>query len=79
MCKVILVAGLVAIMTYPALGQSHDPSIGSGNIDRTVITAPVGHRQPRAVDVPATNVEDNGSAYARDRKLDRVLRICRGC
>jgi hypothetical protein len=30
MCKGILVAGLVAIATYPALGQSHDPSTGSG-------------------------------------------------
>ena len=79
MCKGILVAGLVAIATYPALGQSHDPSTGSGNIDRTVITAPAGHRQPRAVDVPLTTLEDSGSAYARDRKLDRALKICRGC
>jgi len=42
MRKLILVVTLVAITTCPALAQSHDPSIGSGNIDRTVITAPLG-------------------------------------
>jgi hypothetical protein len=68
---------LAVIMASPALAQSHDPSIGTGNIDRSVITAPVGHRQPRASDVP--KIGENPSAYARDRKLDRALQICRGC
>jgi hypothetical protein len=68
---------LAVIMASPALAQSHDPSIGTGNIDRSVITAPVGHRQPRASDVP--KIGDNPSASARDRKLDRALQICRGC
>jgi hypothetical protein len=68
---------LAVIMASPALAQSHDPSIGTGNIDRSVITAPVGHRQPRASDVP--KIGDNPPAYARDRKLDRALQICRGC
>jgi hypothetical protein len=72
---VLLVATALA---SPALAQSHDPSLGSGNIDRSDMTAPIGHRQPRARDVPATNV-DNASAYVRDSKLDRVMRICRGC
>jgi hypothetical protein len=63
----------------PAFAQSHDPSIGSGNIDRSAMTAPVGHRQPRARDVPPTNIGNNPSAYARDPKLERALRsICRG-
>lgn len=71
---------LATIVASPALAQSHDPSIGSGNIDRSAITAPVGHRQPRAADVPRTNMGDNPSAYARDPKLERALRsICRGC
>jgi hypothetical protein len=68
---------LAVIMALPALAQSHDPSIGTGNIDRSVITAPVGHRQPRASDVP--KIGDSPSASARDRKLDRALQICRGC
>jgi len=75
----IAVVVLATIVVSPALAQSHDPSTGSGNIDRSVITAPVGHRQPRAGDVQANNIGDNPSAYARDPKFHRVLRICRGC
>jgi hypothetical protein len=75
----VAIAVFAVIVASPALAQSHDPSIGSGNVDRSVITAPVGHRQPRAGDVPPTSIGDNRSAYARDSKLDRVLRICRGC
>jgi hypothetical protein len=75
----IVAVVLATVVASPASGQSHDPSIGSGNIDRSVITAPVGHRQPRAGDVP-TKIGDNPSAYAREPKLDRALRsICRGC
>jgi hypothetical protein len=79
----VAVVILATIVASPALAQSHDPSIGSGNIDRSTITAPVGHRQPRAADVPRTS--DNPTAYARDPyardpKLERALRsICRGC
>jgi hypothetical protein len=73
----IAVVFLAAALASPAMAQSHDPSLGSGNIDRSQMTAPVGHRQPRASDVPATN--NNTSAYARDPKLERALRICRGC
>jgi len=36
---------LATIVISQALAQSHDSSIGSGNIDRPIITAPVGHRQ----------------------------------
>jgi len=76
----VAVVVLATIVAPPALAQSHDPSIGSGNIDRPAITAPVGHRQPRAADVPRTNTGDNPPAYARDPKLERALRsICRGC
>jgi hypothetical protein len=72
---VVVLAGVVA---SPALAQSHDPSTGS--INKPVITAPVGHRQPRAADVPATNIGDDLSAYPRDAEIDRVLRsICRRC
>jgi hypothetical protein len=71
----IAVVVLATIVASPALAQSNDPSLGTGNIDRSVIPAPVGHRQPRAADVP--KISDNPSA--QDRKLDRALRICRGC
>jgi hypothetical protein len=47
----------------------------------TVPQAPVGHRQPRASDLPpesqraATETERS----VRDRELDKILQICRGC
>lgn len=41
--------------------------------------APVGHRQPKASDVPA-NAENNYSESAQDKELDRKIKsICRGC
>jgi len=41
--------------------------------------APVGHRQPRARDVPS-GVQDNyGVRSLEDEAIDRKLRICRDC
>jgi hypothetical protein len=41
--------------------------------------APIGHRQPRAKDVPA-RLEDNlGVRSPEDEAIDRELRICRDC
>lgn len=50
-------------------------------IPSTVPQAPVGHRQPKLSDLPpesrgaATNTERS----QRDRELDKILEICRGC
>lgn len=43
--------------------------------------APIGHRQPRASDVPANTARTTGEEQQiqRDRELDKELRICRGC
>jgi hypothetical protein len=38
--------------------------------------APVGHRQPRAADVPP---ETGTTVLPGQKKLDRELRICRDC
>jgi hypothetical protein len=47
----------------------------------TTVTAPVGHRQPRAGDVPQeTGSNDPGKIDAQDRELDRLIKgICKGC
>lgn len=46
---------------------------------RSVPQAPIGHRQPRAADVPAAQ-EKNYTESAEDRALDRKIKsICRGC
>jgi hypothetical protein len=45
-----------------------------------IIGAPVGHRQPRAADIPAT--EKSAAEQLEEKQtaeLNRRLRICRGC
>ncbi|MDB5620280.1 hypothetical protein [Tardiphaga sp.] len=43
--------------------------------------APIGHRQPRAGDVPSeTGTADPRKIDAQDRDLDRMIKgICKGC
>lgn len=43
------------------------------------IGAPVGHRQPRARDVPSENPGDLDHIGEEDAAVDRKLNICRGC
>ena len=42
-------------------------------------TAPVGHRQPNASNVPANVLREEQSMEAEETKLDKELKICRGC
>lgn len=42
-------------------------------------TAPIGHRQPNASNVPANVLREEQSMDAEDTKLDKELNICRGC
>jgi hypothetical protein len=46
---------------------------------RLVGSAPVGHRQPHASDVPSENPNDLEHIMAEDAAVDRKLNICRGC
>ena len=46
---------------------------------RLVGEAPVGHRQPRARDVPPQNPSDLERLTEEDAAVDRKLIICRGC
>ena len=44
--------------------------------------APIGHRQPRAADVPKETPSDAAEIRQErksERKLDRALQFCRGC
>jgi len=41
--------------------------------------APIGHRQPRAKDVPSWIEENLGTRSPEDEAIDRKLRICRDC
>jgi hypothetical protein len=47
---------------------------------RLIGGAPVGHRQPRASDVPSENPNDLDYISAEDAGVDRKINnICRGC
>ena len=46
---------------------------------RSIGGAPVGHRQPRASDVPSGSPNDLDHIGAEDAAVDRKLVICRGC
>jgi hypothetical protein len=62
-------------------GSAQTTGEGDDNWGRssTGIEAPIGHRQPRAKDVPA-RIEDNlGVRSPEDDAIDRKLRICRDC
>jgi hypothetical protein len=42
--------------------------------------APVGHRQPRATDIPASAAPSQQMTDPEDANIDRIIRgICRGC
>jgi hypothetical protein len=46
-----------------------------------VLPAPVGHRQPRAADLPAVIPKHPSDAWIErlNRELDRKLKICSNC
>jgi hypothetical protein len=47
---------------------------------RLIGSAPIGHRQPRASDVPSENPNDLDYIGAEDAAVDRKINnICRGC
>ncbi|PJG52703.1 hypothetical protein CVM73_24010 [Bradyrhizobium forestalis] len=85
MKKIMLAASLVVLLGGAAVAQtggSKGSSTSGGAIPGTVLPAPVGHRQPRAADVPSEkNLSNpNTPANKEDAELDRKIKsICRGC
>jgi hypothetical protein len=84
MQKLIMSMALLVLMGGPvALAQtgSKNGSSGAANQSQTR-EAPIGHRQPRADQVPSEkNLSDpNNPANKEDAALDRKIKsICRGC
>jgi hypothetical protein len=78
---------LLLIGVGPAVAQTKstkgasDPA-NQSQIQRQVpLEAPIGHRQPRADQVPDTDLDDpNDPLMKENRALDRKIKsICRGC
>ena len=80
MRKIILSVALLVLTGGPdvfAQGSSVPK-----NSDRPVIQAPVGHRQPRASDVPSEkNLNDPNDPLSKENALldKKIKSICRGC
>jgi hypothetical protein len=81
MRKLVTVATLL-ILTSAAMAQTKTPGSPSSNPSRLVPEAPIGHRQPRADQVPSEKNlgNPNDQANREDAALDRKIKsICRGC
>jgi len=83
MKKIMLAASLVVLLGGTALAQTGAKGSTSGGASSgSVPQAPVGHRQPRASDVPSEkNLSDpNTPVNKEDALLDKKIKsICRGC
>jgi hypothetical protein len=78
----VLIAGPAAIaQTGSRTGSSGGAANSAGSSNKgAVLEAPIGHRQPRAGDVPNSTPDDPARLNADDAALDRKIKsICRGC
>ena len=75
MALTVLIGSTVAIAQTKGAGSS-----GAGN--STIPEAPIGHRQPRADQVPSEKTQKNPNDFLEKENaiLDRKVKsICRGC
>lgn len=76
---VVVMALLLAAPGAFAQSKSGTGASSGSTNSGSVPQAPVGHRQPRASDVPSAQ-EKNYTESAEDKALDRKIKsICRGC
>ncbi|AHY50799.1 hypothetical protein JQ582_03840 [Bradyrhizobium japonicum] len=80
----VVAASLVVLLGGAAVAQPSGSkgSTSSGATSGSVPQAPIGHRQPRASDVPnEKNLSDpNNPVNKEDAALDKKIKsICRGC
>ncbi|QWG21377.1 hypothetical protein KMZ93_15230 [Bradyrhizobium sediminis] len=84
MGKLFTVAALLVLIGSPAAIAQTGTSGGSSTAvkNQPIPQAPIGHRQPRASDVPSEkNLSDpNDPLNKENAALDRKIKsICRGC
>ena len=81
---------LLAVLLIPAMASAQDnprppnatvPSTTGSGVSDLSSQAPIGHRQPRAADIPAHRSSADEDAWLNrvNRDVDRKLTICRGC
>jgi hypothetical protein len=77
--KMMVALAIVATMSA-ATAQSFHPSAAGRETTTRPWTAPVGHRQPHASDLPATTLGSQDYVDPEDAYIDRkIAGICRGC
>ncbi|TYL90614.1 hypothetical protein FXB40_31435 [Bradyrhizobium rifense] len=76
-----LLVALALVSTIGAVSaQSFHPSVAGKETTTKPWTAPVGHRQPHAANVPATTMGPLDFLDQEDASVDRkIAGICRGC
>ncbi|MBR0693037.1 hypothetical protein [Bradyrhizobium lablabi] len=82
MQKTVLSLALMIVIVAPEAWAQGGSTTVQKNPDRPLIQAPIGHRQPRASDVPTErNLSDpNNPVNKEDAALDKKIKsICRGC
>lgn len=85
MQKAVIAMALLVLAGGSAASAQSGSSTSAKNpasADKPAVEAPVGHRQPRAGQVPSEkNLSDpNDPANREDAELDRKIKsICRGC
>ena len=83
MKKLFMVTALLIWIGAPANAQTSSSGGSSTAVkDRPIPQAPIGHRQPRASDVPPEkNLTDPNDPLSKENALlDRKIKsICRGC
>ena len=87
MRSLVIVALLALVGTPVASAQTRGPPQPTGPTSAdpggdSIGEAPIGHRQPRAKDLPADiyKPEDPAAAAPAEKALDRKMKgICRGC
>jgi hypothetical protein len=72
------VAALFAVGSAAVVNAQQSPN-GSVAVAAGRIEAPVGHRQPRAQDLPRDVRQDEGGRTEEQIEFDKRLSICRGC
>ena len=75
---------LLSVQAFAPTAQPKEPDRTTGSAVReepSLPQAPIGHRQPRAADLPATRERDPSDVWLNqlNRDLDRKLQICRVC
>jgi hypothetical protein len=63
----------------PASGGAQTTGQADNNPGQATREAPVGHRQPKAKDLPPGIQDNYGVRSPEDEELRRKLRICRDC